>query len=94
MKKRILSFLLVLCTLLTMIPVMTQAAQPEEVASVGATNADYAKLYEQTGLVHAYMAFGTSDASYDLTAGVWYDLVGSANASFTGGAYSNTNPTG
>ena len=95
MKKRILSFLLVLCTLLTMVPVMTQAAEnTEEVASTEATNADYANLYEQTGLVHAYMAFGFSDASYDLTAGVWYDLVGSANASFTGGAYSNTNPTG
>ncbi len=96
MKKRILSFLLVVCMLLSMVPVMAAASeQPEAVASdVESANADYAKLYVQAGLVHAYMAFGTSDASYDIAGGVWYDLVGNANATINGGAYSDTNPTG
>ncbi len=97
MKKRILSFLLVVCTLLTMIPVMSTAAEQSEEAvasNVESTNADYAELYVQAGLVHAYMAFGTSDASYDIAGGVWYDLVGSANATLAGGAYSDSNLDG
>ena len=95
MKKRILSFLLIACMLVTMVPVMSSAAEEAvAVEAPSATNADYAELYVQDGLVHAYMAFGTSDPSYDLTAGVWYDLVGSANASITGGVYGANNLDG
>jgi len=96
MKKRILSFILVACMLLTMLPIMASAEEAAEAvaSNVESTNADYAELYVQSGLVHAYMAFGTSDASYDIAQGVWYDLVGSANATINGGAYSDSNLNG
>ena len=89
MKKRILSLILLVATLITAIPVMAVTAADAE-APVVYTNEEYAELYaKRDNLVHLYMAYANADAANCYSFGgtkYWYDLVGggagTTNATF------------
>ena len=83
MKKRILSFLLMLVMVVSMVPVMATATAAEETAE--APTAD--DLYVTDGLVALFDAFGKNDASVDLANGTWtakYSKTGPAVATIKG----------
>ena len=89
MKKRIFSLLLIVCLLVTGIPVMGTVAAADEPES---TPYDYSSLYVTEGLKLLYTAY-VGDSSVDLAAGKWKDLSGNGNdASFVGAAASSTGP--
>ncbi len=82
-KKRWISFLLLLATLLGCIPV-SAAASTAPIAQ-GESPADYAALYADRGLCALFTAF-EGDATVNTASGVWQDRVSGASASL-GGAW-------
>lgn len=89
MKKRIFSLLLIVCLLVTGLPIMGTVAAADETES---TPYDYSKLYVTDGLKLLYIAYA-GDSSVDLAAGKWKDLSGNGyDASFVGAGASSTGP--
>ena len=74
MKKRVISTLLLLCMLITAIPVV-QAAEGEEVTPKQETVYDLEKLYVTDGLVAHFSVLGENGDTVSLTDGTWRDLV-------------------
>lgn len=79
MKKRILSFLLVLCMLLSMLPVFASSANEAGAAAEEGLAKDessavtsFYDLYVTDGLVAFYDAFDTESDVLDLENGLWY----------------------
>ena len=74
MKKRVISTLLLLCMLITAIPVV-QAAEGEEVTPKQETVYDLEKLYVTDGLVAHFSVLGENGDTVSLMDGTWRDLV-------------------
>ena len=74
MKKRVISTLLLLCMLITAIPVV-QAAEGEEVTPKQETVYDLEKLYVTDGLVAHFSVLGENGDTVSLTDGTWRDLM-------------------
>ena len=95
MKKRILSFVLLLAMILTMVPVMasaeeTNAVADENAADTGANSGDsqsvepvdLTTLYVQEGLTALYTTFGEYASTADLSTGKWTDIINGKTATF------------
>ncbi len=82
MKKRCLSLLLLLATLLGCVPVVSVAADTMP-AMQSESPSDYAALYTERGLVSLFTAF-EGDDTVNISNGVWQDRVSGATASLRG----------
>ena len=85
MKKRVLSLFLLLCMVVSLMPVLAAPASAEEEAY------DYETLYVQDGLKLFVSAYKTDTSGVDIASGKWS---GKGSLTLTGGAYSDSNKTG
>ena len=74
MKKRFLSFLLVLCMLLSMVPVAAQAEDGNS-ADSGDQLSSFEELYVKENLVALFTVYGKNNDTVDLENGKWYARV-------------------
>ncbi len=72
MKKRAISFLLVLCMLLSLVPISAQAAESTATAETAEQLSGFTDLYVKTGLKALFVAYGKNNATVDTAAGKWY----------------------
>lgn len=86
---RALAMLFALVMVVTVFPVVTSTAVAAELGSVEIPT--YGDLYVKEGLTGLFTAYGDeAEGNLDLSTGVWKNLVGTDNATVTGGAHNGT----